>query len=93
MQTWCLMRAVARGRVRLITETLWLEPYWGKLNVQNFREGAGDVNHGGTYLYHTGYGDGSPTLCMMSPGTALIAGMERIVKNPNIPFLQRLREP
>jgi hypothetical protein len=27
---------------------LSLEPYWGKPDVRNFREGAGNVSHGGT---------------------------------------------
>jgi hypothetical protein len=27
---------------------LSLEPYWGKPDVRNFREGAGNVSYGGT---------------------------------------------
>jgi len=27
---------------------LSLKPYWGKPNVRNFREGTGNVDHGGT---------------------------------------------
>jgi len=33
---------------RLYLYYLSLEPYWGKPNVRNFREGTGNVGHGGT---------------------------------------------
>ena len=33
---------------RLYLYDLFLEPYWGKLNVRNFREGTGNVDDGGT---------------------------------------------
>jgi hypothetical protein len=36
------------GRVRLIRRHLSLKPYWGKLNVRNFREDAGNVDDGRT---------------------------------------------
>jgi hypothetical protein len=32
------------GRVELIARHLSLKPYWGKLNVRNFREDAGNVS-------------------------------------------------
>jgi hypothetical protein len=34
------------GRVRLIGRRLSLKPYWGKPNVRNFREDAGNVSYG-----------------------------------------------
>jgi hypothetical protein len=34
------------GRVELIDRRLSLKPYWGKLNVRNFREDAGNVSQG-----------------------------------------------
>jgi len=34
------------GRVGLIGRRLSLKPYWGKLNVRNFREDAGNVSQG-----------------------------------------------
>ncbi len=33
---------------RLYLYYLSLKPYWGKLNVRNFRGGTGNVNYGGT---------------------------------------------
>jgi hypothetical protein len=36
------------GRVELIERRLSLKPYWGKLNVRNFREDAGNVGYGGS---------------------------------------------
>ncbi len=36
------------GRVGLIEGRLSLKPYWGKLNVRNFREDAGNVDYGGS---------------------------------------------
>jgi hypothetical protein len=36
------------GRVRLIARHLSLKPYWGKPNVRNFREDAGNVDDGRT---------------------------------------------
>jgi hypothetical protein len=32
---------------RLYLYDLFLKPYWGKLNVRNFREGTGNVDDGG----------------------------------------------
>jgi hypothetical protein len=34
------------GRVGLIGRHLSLKPYWGKPNVRNFREDAGNVSYG-----------------------------------------------
>jgi hypothetical protein len=34
------------GRVELIARHLSLKPYWGKPNVRNFREDAGNVSYG-----------------------------------------------
>jgi hypothetical protein len=34
------------GRARLMETRLGLKPDWGKLNVRNFREGAGNVTRG-----------------------------------------------
>ena len=34
------------GRARLMETHLGLKPDWGKLNVRNFREGAGNVTRG-----------------------------------------------
>ncbi len=36
------------GRIGLIERHLSLKPYWGKLNVRNFREDAGNVSDGWT---------------------------------------------
>ncbi len=36
------------GRVGLIEGRFSLKPYWGKLNVRNFREDAGNVDYGGS---------------------------------------------
>ena len=36
------------GSKRLYLYYLSLKPYWGKPNVRNFREGTGNVGHGGT---------------------------------------------
>lgn len=41
-----LKLGVAAGRAWLTETRLGLKPDWGKLNVRNFREGAGDVAMG-----------------------------------------------
>ncbi len=36
------------GRIELIERRLSLKPYWGKPDVRNFREDAGNVDYGGS---------------------------------------------
>ena len=43
-----LFNLTGLGRVGLIEGRLSLKPYWGKLNVRNFREDAGNVSYGGS---------------------------------------------
>ncbi len=44
-----MLKSIGRlGRVGLIEGRLSLKPYWGELNVRNFREGAGNVGYGRT---------------------------------------------
>jgi len=46
MRTWRFSSEVFREGQALIEGRLGLKPDWGKLNVRNFREGAGNVTKG-----------------------------------------------
>ena len=55
------------GRARLMETRLGLKPDWGKLNVRNFREGAGNVTMGAGLRPTAKAGDMPPDPTVRAP--------------------------